>query len=146
MAPGAGLIKTGENGRGLTSRWYPETLARRIREINRLKDRITFVEGDGFELISEHRMDREAVLYIDPPYTLAARRLYSKWEIDHTRLFSTMRACKGDFLMSYDKTDEIEYLAKKYGFDTRAIAMKSTHHAEMTELLIGKDLSWLANL
>jgi DNA adenine methylase len=145
MAPGAGLIKTGENGNGLKSRWYPETLARRIREINRLKDRITFVESDGFELISEHRMDREAAFYIDPPYMLAARRLYSKWEIDHPRLFSIMRACKGDFLMSYDKTDEIIYLAEKHGFDTRTIAMKNTHHAEMTELLIGRDLSWLAD-
>src|SRR2546429_844914 len=30
MAPGASLMKAGENGRGLHSRWYPETLARRI--------------------------------------------------------------------------------------------------------------------
>lgn len=26
MAPGAGLVKTGENGKGLHSRWYPQTL------------------------------------------------------------------------------------------------------------------------
>jgi DNA adenine methylase len=32
LAEGAGLIRTGENGRGLRSRWYPETLARRIRD------------------------------------------------------------------------------------------------------------------
>ena len=143
MAPGAGLVKTGENGRGLKSRWYPETLARRIREINSLKDRLTFVEGDGFALIEEHRADPDAVLYIDPPYTLAARRLYIRWRIDHARLFAAMRSAKGDFLMSYDNTVEIVELAKKYGFETRAIAMKNTHHAKMTELLIGKDLSWL---
>jgi DNA adenine methylase len=45
MAPGAGLVRTGENGRGLNSRWYPETLARRIREINMAKSRFTFVAG-----------------------------------------------------------------------------------------------------
>jgi len=56
-----------------------------------------------------------------------------------------MRSCKGDFLMSYDKTDEIIYLAEKYGFETRTIAMKNTHHAEMKELLIGRDLSWLSD-
>jgi DNA adenine methylase len=143
MAPGAGLVKTGEKGRGLRSRWYPETLARRIREINRLKERLTFVEGDGFALIEEHKADQDAVFYIDPPYTLAARRLYSKWQIDHARLFALMKACKGDFLMSYDNTSEIAALAKKYGFETRPIAMKNTHHAKMTELLIGKNLSWL---
>ena len=47
--------------------------------------------------------------------------------------------------MSYDNTAEIVALAKKHGFESRPIAMKSTHHAKMTELLIGKDLSWLEN-
>jgi DNA adenine methylase len=143
MADGAGLIKTGENNRGLNSRWYPETLARRIREINQQKDRITFVEGDGFALIEEHKADAEAVFYIDPPYTLAARRLYKIWQFDHARLFKAMAGCKGDFLMSYDNTAEIVALARKHGFESKPIAMKSTHHAKMTELLIGRNLSWL---
>jgi DNA adenine methylase len=143
LAEGAGLIKTGENGRGLRSRWYPETLARRIREINHEKDRLTFVEADGFALIDEHKADAEAAFYIDPPYTLAARRLYKVWQVEHSRLFAAMAECKGDFLMSYDNTAEIAKLAKKHGFESRAIAMKNTHHAKMTELLIGRDLSWL---
>jgi len=90
MAPGAGLVKTGEKGRGLHSRWYPETLARRIREINQMKDRLTFVESDGFALIEEHKADPDAVFYIDPPYTMAARRLYIRWQIDHSRLFALL--------------------------------------------------------
>lgn len=143
LAAGAGLVKTGENGRGLKSRWYPETLARRIREINRQKDRLTFVEGDGFALIEEHKADAEAVFYIDPPYTLAARRLYTVWQIDHARLFAAMAECRGDFLMSYDNTSEIAQLARKHGFESKPVAMKNTHHAKMTELLIGRDLSWL---
>lgn len=142
MAPGAGLAKTGENGRGLLSRWYPETLARRIREINHLKDRLTFVEGDGFALLEEQKADKDAVFFIDPPYTLAARRLYTKWQIDHRRLFTAMRACKGDFLMTYDNTPEIAALAAEFGFQARPVAMKNTHHAKMTELLIGRDLRW----
>lgn len=142
MAAGAGLVKTGENGRGLMSRWYPETLARRIREINYLKDRLTFVEGDGFLLLEEQGADKDAVFFIDPPYTLAARRLYTKWQIDHRRLFVAMRACKGDFLMTYDNTPEIASLADEFGFQARPVAMKNTHHAKMTELLIGRDLSW----
>ena len=143
LADGAGLVKTGENGRGLNSRWYPETLARRIREINLQKDHLTFVEGDGFDLIGEHKSDAEAAFYIDPPYTLAARRLYKVWQIDHKRLFAAMAECHGDFLMSYDNTAEVAMLARKHGFESRPVAMKNTHHAKMTELLIGKDLSWL---
>jgi DNA adenine methylase len=145
LADGAGLIKTGENGRGLNSRWYPETLARRIREINLRKDKMTFVEGNGLDLIEENKADAEAAFYIDPPYTIAARRLYKVWQIDHTKLFATMASCRGDFLMSYDNTAEIAALANEYGFESRPIAMKSTHHAKMTELLIGKDLSWLGD-
>jgi DNA adenine methylase len=143
LADGAGLIKTGESGRGLNSRWYPQTLARRIREINQQKDRMTFVEGNGFDLIEEHKSDTEAAFYIDPPYTLAARRLYKVWQIDHASLFAAMAECRGDFLMSYDNTAEIVAMAKKHGFESHPIAMKNTHHAKMTELLIGRDLTWL---
>jgi DNA adenine methylase len=145
LAPGAGLVKTGENGRGLGSRWYPETLARRIREINRQKDKITFIEGDGFSLLDEHQADPDCAFYIDPPYTIAARRLYKVWQVDHEKLFATMAACAGDFLMSYDHTSEVVDLAKKYQFEFEPIAMKNTHHARMTELLIGRNLSWLRN-
>ena len=143
LADGAGLIKTGENGQGLKSRWYADTLATRIRGINQLKDRITFVQGDGLELISEHKADAAAVFYVDPPYTVAARRLYTRWEVDHARLFELLGECAGDFLMSYDNTAEVIELARRHGFQTRPIAMKNTHHAKMTELLIGRNLSWL---
>jgi DNA adenine methylase len=144
LAAGAGLVKTGENGRGLLSRWYPQTLARRIREINRQKDRLTFVEGDGFDLIEEHKADAEAVFYIDPPYTVAARRLYAVWQVDHARLFEAMAGCRGDFLMSYDNTAEIAQLAKRHGFESRPIARSKSPGKVSTHLLIGKKLSeWL---
>ena len=50
---------------------------------------------------------------------------------------------KRNFLMSYDNTSEVARLAKEHGFERRPIAMKNPHHAKMTELLIGRDLSWL---
>jgi len=143
MAPGAGLIKSGEGGRGITSRWYPTTLARRIREINQQKDKFTFLETDAFKVIQDHRNDRDTCFYIDPPYLVASKRLYSSWQVDHEKLFKDLSRCRGDVLMSYDNTVEIAELAKTTGFQTRPIAMKSSHHAKMTELLIGKDLSWM---
>jgi len=51
MASGAGLMKNGENGRGLKSRWYPGTLRRRILAIDAMRDRIRFEEGDGTKAI-----------------------------------------------------------------------------------------------
>jgi DNA adenine methylase len=51
MAAGAGLVKSGEAGRGLHSRWYPETLGKRIEALRILKDRISFKHGDAFDVI-----------------------------------------------------------------------------------------------
>ncbi len=143
MAPGAGLMKQGENGRGLASRWYPQTLARRILAIAHIRRRISFEEGDGLDAVRVHAHTTGAAFFIDPPYTVAGRRLYSYREIDHEQLFQLAAGVRGDFLMTYDNADEIRRLAARRGFETGLIPMKSTHHAKMTELLIGRDLSWL---
>lgn len=142
MAPGAGLVKNGENNRGIRSRWYPETLARRIREIDMNLRRLSFYNGDGLTLIDEYRADPRAAFYIDPPYTKAAKRLYRNWRIDHRRLFEKMATVAGSFLMSYDNEKEVRDLSLEFGFEFRPLRMKNTHHTEMTELLIGRNLSW----
>ena len=45
--------------------------------------------------------------------------------------------------MTYDNAEEVLALAKRHGFETKAVSMKNTHHAEMDELLIGRNLSWV---
>lgn len=142
LAPGASLMKAGENGRGIASRWYPETLQRRILAIVSLKDRITFVQGDGIDYLCLQADRPDVAYFIDPPYTVAGRRLYAHSAIDHEALFRVAATLRGDFLMTYDNAPEIRRLAAKHGFDTEEIAMKNTHHAQETELLIGRDLSW----
>lgn len=148
LAKGAGLIKYGENKKGLTSRWYPQTLARRILSIHKIRERLSFVWGDGLEVIEQNSNQTHSVFFVDPPYTAgrgkrAGRRLYEYSELDHERLFELMGRVQGDFLMTYDNDKDVQTMATRHGFDTRPIAMKSTHHAEMTELLIGRDLAWV---
>lgn len=138
-------MKNGENGRGLASRWYPETLKKRINEIVDRKRNISFMCGDGIAAIDAHAKAEGTVFYIDPPYIAAGRRLYMHSEVDHGKLFATAAAASGDVLMSYDDADAIHFLAGKYGFETARVAMKSTHHVVKNELLIGKDLDWLRN-
>jgi DNA adenine methylase len=150
LAPGAGKVKYGENGKGLRSRWYPTTIRRRILDIAEIRHRITFIEGDGLEAgahwARRHAADPTAVFFIDPPYTASTKRagsrLYLYSEIDHAELFRIANAFAGDFLMTYDDAGELHALAAAHGFDTELVAMKSTHHAEMTELLIGRNLDW----
>lgn len=147
MAGGSSMLKHGENGKGILSRWYPETLQKRIDGIAAYKDRISFYRGDAFKIMSPFIDDQDATFFIDPPYTAAGKkagaRLYKHHAIDHEKLFAIADSIKGDFLMTYDNAEGVHDLAKRFKFDTAPIAMKNTHHAKMTELLIGKDLQWL---
>ncbi len=146
LAPGAGKVRHGENGKGLASRWYPETLSNRIRKIIRLRNRFTFIEGDGIEVLKDSLHRTDAVFFIDPPYTAggksAGSRLYTHCELDHDQLFEISSRLAGDFLMTYSNDKDVKSLAQKYHLVMKEIAMKNTHHAKMTELLIGRNLDW----
>lgn len=143
LAPGAGVVKNGENGKGLASRWYPETLRRRLLDITDQKDRLRFIEGDGVGVMRENTSRTDAVFFIDPPYVVAGKRLYLHSDVNHVELFEVAAGIAGDFLMTYDSAPEIRLLAAKHGFETREVPMKTTHHATKMELLIGRDLDWV---
>lgn len=143
LAPGAGLIKHGENGKGLKSRWYPRTLHNRIVRIDTFRARLRFEQGDGLATIRKNVDRPDVAFFIDPPYTIAGRRLYCHSEIEHEKLFGLMRDCSGDFLMTYDNADSIRRLADTHGFQHELVAMKNTHHQSKVELLIGRCLDWV---
>lgn len=148
LAKGAGMLKNGENGRGVGSRWYPQTLAKRIKDIDRIRDRITFLHEDAFGVIERYKDYENVAFFIDPPYTAgsgkrAGARLYRYFEIDHERLFSLLETVKGDFLLTYDNDEFVRKLADRHRFEYVTVAMQNTHLAKMKELLIGRNLSWL---
>lgn len=149
LADGARFMKAGEHGKGIGSRWYPQTLARRLLDLQRIVDRIDFRCDDGLRVMNEYASRADAVYFIDPPYTAggkkAGKRLYKHHYINHEHLFQLCQSLAGDFLMTYDESEEVKLMAQKYAFQTRLIPMKNTHHATMNELVIGKDLSWLDN-
>lgn len=150
LAPGASLIKHGENGKGIRSRWYANTLARRIRAIATLCSRFTFIEGDGLEIMERYALRKDVAFFIDPPYTAgdangkrAGTRLYSHHRLDHERLFALSEQMAGNILMSYDNDSSVRLLAERHGFEVHPITMKNTHHAQMTELLVSRSFEWL---
>jgi DNA adenine methylase len=147
LAEGSGFLKHGENGKGIRSRWYPATLARRFSDMSVIVDRISFRQEDGLDVIREFSERKDAIFFIYPPYTAggkkAGSRLYRHSHIDHDRLFMLCESTKGDFLMTYDNADEVKAMARRHGFQMRLIPMNNTHHATMEELVIGKDLSWM---
>jgi DNA adenine methylase len=143
LAKGSGMLKAGENGKGIASRWYPTTLANRIRAINMNKHKLTAIEGDAFAVLHQHQDNPLAYFFIDPPYVGAGRRLYTHFDIDHARLFEVTASLKGHFLLTYDDAAEIRALADRYGLAYTTVPMKTTHHLEKRELLISDNFNWL---
>ena len=143
LAKGSGLIKTGEGGKGLSSRWYPSTLIRRIIEVNRLSDKITFIHGDAFEIMEQRKDNPEAFFFIDPPYTVAGKRLYNHFDVDHRLIFELTSQMKGHFLMTYDDTEEVRNLADFFRLPYQTIPMQTTHLVTKEELLISDNFEWL---
>lgn len=142
MAAGAGLVKKGEAGRGLNSRWYPETLVKRIEALRTLREQIKFTQGDAFDFIRKFAKNPDVFFFVDPPYTAggkqAGTRLYTHNAIDHEGLFELMADVRGTVMMTYDDAPEVRDLADRYGFRVEEVPMKTTHHAVMYELLILK--------
>lgn len=140
IANGSGLIKHGENGKGLLSRWYPDTLVKRIRMIVSMKDKIEFYEGDAFDYLPQYKDNQKICFFVDPPYTAskkkAGRRLYRYSELDHERLFHELKHVKGKFMLTYDFDDLVIDLAERYGFHYRKIPMTGTHNSLRFELII----------
>jgi DNA adenine methylase len=142
LAPGASLVKAGENGKGLSSRWYPDTLVKRIRSISQISHRIEFHEGDGFDFINKYKNINDTLFFIDPPYTLggkkAGKRLYLHNEIDHLHLFKEINNIKGQFILTYSDSEEAKNLALDFGLNITKIPMRNTHNNITYELFITK--------
>jgi len=147
LAEGSGFLKYGENGKGIHSRWYPGTLAKRLLNLKHVANRIDFRCDDGLKVMQEFATNQAAVFFIDPPYTAggkkAGKRLYRHYDLDHEQLFALCEKLRGDLLMTYDNAEEVKKMARNHGFQMRLISMTNTHHATMEELVIAKDLSWM---
>ena len=140
VAPGAGRIRAGD-GRGVASRWYPGTLAARVREIGAHSDRIVFTEGDGLAAIGMVVGMDGACLFVDPPYVAdsgrqAGRRLYKHSDVAPRDVFAALGDSDVDFLCTYDDCDLIRSLTTEHGFAAVTVAMTSGHHRKRTELVI----------
>ena len=144
LAPGAALTRNGENGNGVGSRWYPQTLADRISVITGHAERLTFCEGDGVAVLELTAGIDGVRLFVDPPYTgrggkRAGSRLYAHNAVCHRRIFDALASAGCDFLMTYDCCPEILDLVDEYHFEAVAVEMKNTHHNRISELVITRD-------
>lgn len=146
LSVGAGLLRKGENGNGIGSRWYPDTLQKRILGIAGLRNKIAFQKCDGLQALRDRTRNTNSLFFLDPPYTIgkkkAGLRLYEHSDIDPEELFEITSRLRSDFLMTYNDSILIRRLASEHGFEVCTIMMRSTHHKKVRELLIGRNLGW----
>lgn len=142
ITKGSGFLKYGENGKGISSRWYADTLRDRILAIGNVRNKLEFHYDDAFKNITQYFEDINTYFFIDPPYTIAGKRLYNLFEVDHEKLFSLVKNIKGKFLLTYDDTTFIRELVNKYNIPFTTIPMKTTLHFQKNELLISDNLDW----
>jgi DNA adenine methylase len=140
LAPGAGLLRMGENGRGLSSRWYPQTLAKRIEKIVHLRNRLEFIQSDAFSVIRRFLRNKRAAFFVDPPYVTdnngPASRLYRFWNVDHLALLKLIARVRGACFITYHDRSEVRDIAVSCGFSVRKVAMRTTHQRAQKELVI----------
>lgn len=143
LAPGASFSRNGEGGKGLLSRWYPDTLADRLAAIQEHARNFIFLEGDGLKLLPVvlEGWGNRAAVFLDPPYTAkggkkAGSRLYDHSNIDHAALFSILAEHDANFLMTYDPASEIVELVRRHNFNAVGLSMKNGHHNKMREIVV----------
>lgn len=142
LAKGSGFIKSGENGKGIGSRWYPDTIARRIQDIYSVRSRIEFIWGDAFDIIEQYIDHKDVLFFVDPPYVKAGKRLYTHYTVDHEHLIRLISKSKGSYLVTYDDAPDIRTLAEKYEVEYRTVPMKTTHHLLKQELILSNSFDW----
>lgn len=89
----------------IDARFNRDELARRIRAIGNLRERITVSDDDGKQVVTRYASDPNAFLYIDPPYVDMGGSLYlNAFENrDHSELARAVNAsASGNWILTYD--------------------------------------------
>jgi DNA adenine methylase len=142
MAPGAGWLNQGEDGHGIGSRWYPKTLSNRVTSTNALRDKVTFVQRDGLEVLKDFAKRQRAVAFVDPPYVVngrgAGQRLYTHHDVCCDKLFKIVRTFTGPMVITYHRSVIVERLADTAGLERHTITIQTGHTRPKRELIMYK--------
>ena len=141
LAPGAGMMRSGESGKGVASRWYPSTLYKRLAAVEEHADNIVFSAGDGMLMLRDAGKNVEqTAVFVDPPYTAggkkAGHRLYRHSDLDHSRVFELLAEHTAPFLMTYDCSDVVAGLIEKFDFAAVSVKSRNSHNRDIGEWII----------
>lgn len=124
-------------------RFSRESLAKRILEIARMRERIRIANMDAQQFLAKHlprgRGRKSIFAYLDPPYYSNGKRLYmnSYFDRDHNKLADYMqRQNTLNWVMSYDDAPFIEGLYAKCVTSRHSLQYSLQRKQQSRELLI----------
>lgn len=142
IAPGAGWLNYGEAGKGILSRWYPETLAKRIETIHAFRKKVSFIHGDGLEVLGNFSSTPHTVAFVDPPYVTKGRgagiRLYTHHDVDSEKVFEIVRSFSGPMIITYHRSDIVRREAMVAKIQCRTVYMHTAHTVSKRQLILYK--------
>ncbi len=98
----------------IDARFNRSELRRRIERISSFRDRIHLSCEDAIQFLRNHKFPRKSLIYLDPPYYRAGRRLYlnAYKPDDHAAVSEYILGLRSPWIVSYDDVPEIRGLYK----------------------------------
>ena len=134
LTPNASQIRAGEAGKGVRSRWYPQTLIQRIEAIARLTPRLKFQAEDGLELMKS--LPSQTAIFADPPYPTAGKRLYNHNAITPGQILEHLARRPNPFLLTCEWSQTVIDAAEAHGLQCLSVKTRTAHHQVKPELMI----------
>ncbi|MDP3514340.1 MAG: DNA adenine methylase [Sulfuritalea sp.] len=148
----SGIIKGGViGGKGQAGNWKLDArynkpdLIRRIEQIARHRRRITLHNLDAADLITKvlPELPAKSLIYLDPPYYVKGEGLYDSFysHDDHLQIAKlvTNTIKKQKWLVSYDKTPEIQAMYSTYRSMEYRLSYSAQERVKGSELIFFSD-------
>ncbi len=126
----------------IDARFNKENLIKRIEALSLYKDRISVKNKDGIELIKTYLGDKNAFIYLDPPYYDKGATLYLNHykEDNHKKLANVLNDNPDSFwLLTYDNKKEIKSLYPERHVTTFSLYHNAYKSHKGKEILIPSD-------
>lgn len=124
----------------LDCRFNKEKLIERIRRIGFHRSRISVTRIDAREFIGLNlkRLQRNCLVYIDPPYYIKGAYLYENHykHDDHVLLANEITSLRHKWVVSYDNAPQIRRIYSCFDQEEFGIGYSARNHNEGTEVMV----------
>jgi site-specific DNA-adenine methylase len=125
----------------IDSRLCRDMVTANIDRIYEMRDRVTVVDGDGFDVMRAHMRDESVGCFADPPYgadptTSNGRTIYRHHKVNHPRLLGMLAGWRGPWVLTEDNCRVVRRLAQCHRLHIKPVRMNTSDNIIKKELMI----------